>query len=518
MTFPSPLDVGLPDKFHGGWRDGQERIIQDSLSSPRRFTAQSVPTGGGKTICYITSAIMHGGRAIILTGTKGLQDQIEREFGDIVVMMKGQSAYKCRINFQSCQHGPCHWGYGCALKEKGCLYYDQIKKGKEAQIVVTNYSFWLANPQNPLGDFDYMICDESHDSAEYLLDSQSVSFSKREVEQYLPMLVSDSNMGVAIEWVRILGGLVSEKAKRLKNSGDTESPEAVNTLNLGTRVNRLLEKVDGVNWVVEREDGRLSFDPIWPSTMAEHYLFRNIGKVLMTSATLSTKTMDLLGLYPKDFLFTNYPSKFHKIRRPVIYVPTVRMDFRLSNAGMSQWITMMDNIIRDRINKKGIIHTVSYDRCKRVMNISNNNQYMVTHDTKGTRDAVERFKRRSEPCILVSPSMVTGWDFPDDQCRWQILGKIPFPDARSKVMQARAKIDPDYGCYLAMQNVIQACGRGMRSPSDYCETFIIDDHWAWFQDKYKGLMPVYFRESLKMCRTIPTPIWEGKGDMERMSR
>jgi hypothetical protein len=40
---------------------------------------------------------------------------------------------------------------------------------------------------------------------------------------------------------------------------------------------------------------------------------------------------------------------------------------------------------------------------------------------------VATFKRRKAPAFLVSPSMTTGWDFPYDQCRWQIIAKVPIP-------------------------------------------------------------------------------------------
>src|SRR5258707_8109244 len=88
--------------------------------------------------------------------------------------------------------------------------------------------------------------------------------------------------------------------------------------------------------------------------------------------------------------------------------------------------------------------------------------------------------------VLVSPSVMTGWDFPDSQCRFQILAKLPFPDTRSKITQARQALDKDYGPYLMMQNLVQAVGRGMRSKTDWCETLIVDDNCAWVSGKYKN--------------------------------
>ena len=128
---------------------------------------------------------------------------------------------------------------------------------------------------------------------------------------------------------------------------------------------------------------------------------------------------------------------------------------------------------------------------------------MMTHESDTTRLVVERFKETQDPKILVSPSVVTGFDFPYDTCRWQIISKIPFPDGRSEVMKARTKIDPDYGSYLAVQSLVQACGRGMRAPDDNCEVFVIDNHWEWFSSKYKGLFQNWFLQACKRVTIIP---------------
>lgn len=128
---------------------------------------------------------------------------------------------------------------------------------------------------------------------------------------------------------------------------------------------------------------------------------------------------------------------------------------------------------------------------------------MMTHKRDTTQMTVEKFKESTEPKVLVSPSLVTGWDFPYDECRWQIIAKIPFPDGRSEVMQARQRIDPDYGMYLAVQSLVQACGRGMRAPDDFSEVYVIDNHWEWFVSKYKGMFQNWFLQAVKRVTLIP---------------
>jgi Rad3-related DNA helicase len=131
---------------------------------------------------------------------------------------------------------------------------------------------------------------------------------------------------------------------------------------------------------------------------------------------------------------------------------------------------------------------------------------MITHDTAATTEAVvKRFKEMDAPCILVSPSMATGWDFPGDECRWQIIVKLPYPDMRGNIMKSRSKKDPSFSAYLVMQQLIQAVGRGCRSQEDWCETFVTDDNVMWFLKRNKKLSVEWFLDAYKTCNAIPLP-------------
>ena len=107
------------------------------------------------------------------------------------------------------------------------------------------------------------------------------------------------------------------------------------------------------------------------------------------------------------------------------------------------------------------------------------------------------------PAILVSPSVVTGYDFPYDECRFQIVGKLGFPDTRDPIMKARIKKDPDYSSYLAMQSLVQSSGRGGRATDDWCETFIIDDNAKWFLWKFKHFAPDWFMRAYTRLQFVP---------------
>ena len=109
------------------------------------------------------------------------------------------------------------------------------------------------------------------------------------------------------------------------------------------------------------------------------------------------------------------------------------------------------------------------------------------------------------PKILLSPSVTTGYDFPYDDCRYQILGKLPYPDTRDPLTKARAKGDKEYTAYVTMQALMQSCGRSVRSADDFAENFIIDDNILWFMSSFGHFATQWFRQAFKSSRLIPEP-------------
>ena len=128
----------------------------------------------------------------------------------------------------------------------------------------------------------------------------------------------------------------------------------------------------------------------------------------------------------------------------------------------------------------------------------------ITHRRGDVEGQVEMFKRADPPAVLVSPAMATGFDFPGDVCRYQIIGKLAYPDTRNRITKARSKGDVDYGAYIAMQELIQAVGRAVRDKEDWAESFIIDDNVGWFMKRYgRTFSPFWFREAFVKQAMVP---------------
>lgn len=511
---PPPYVLGLNKEKFKRWREDQEKAITDMLKSEKRFIMQVLPTGSGKTVIYVAGAIVSGMRTLFLTSTRGLQNQLSRDFGSMdepLVTVMGKENYRCRIVTDdniSCDKAPCNFGFNCDYRQHGCYYWDTVKMARNSRLVSTNYAYWMHN-EGILGDFDMIVCDEAHSIIDNILGMMSVSFERDTCP--ITWVENTENVRRHIEWLIELRDYCSDEIKRFNYNSMSSDYELKYIMRLHTILNRssmLIEYMssDPDNWVVDYTGDKVTYDPIWPK-MAEDVLFRGTKKVLLVSATVSPKLFQILGI-DSDFDHIEYPNRFQVSRRPVYYIPTARIDIRSNDMLHRNWITRHDQIIRKRLDRKGIIHAVSYERCNMIKERSTNSDVLMTHTSRNANKVIEAFRKSKPPAVLVSPCVFQGYDFPYDQCEYQIISKVPFQDGRSKVEKKRREEDKQYSLYCVVQTIVQAVGRGMRAPDDQCETFIVDDHakWLLFTSPTKDYAPKWFLGSLRSSDVIPDPI------------
>ena len=625
VPLPPPSSLLSLDAFHD-WYPGQDqvfaRLLEWLTNDERRFMCASLPTGAGKSLLAALCASISGKRTVVLTATKGLQDQFVKDFYDVGFRdIRGQNSYPC-IFFMpqssvgsaptiriSVDQGPCHAGMYCehrgvisqqALAGEGasCLYYSELNKAVKSRLVVTNYSYWLSQSRTGkgLGRPGLLVMDEADQAFGSIesfltthLSASECTIAGVDLPQDKPPLgtpMSDATLKRVYERVSNLLTLANDpaaypneaevaaaKADEILNKynttleslrdhyQDSNQPvpttwldwkkwahhglrkanlvelmlrESVQVMELLDRVKyrseilavtehciqvqttiRKLETIRGAlgQWLWETTAGGrggggygFTFTPVWPGKYSE-LVFGGTPKILIMSATLAPKTADLLGIPPESCNWLNAGSTYDEVRTPIQHVKTIRVDHKASEADMRMWVSRIDQILDRRTDRKGIILPVSYDRCRFLVQHSRHADRMVSHEPRGVQEAVAKWRATSPPSILVSPAVARGWDFPDDECRYILIGKIPFSDGRTPVAKARNADDPEFAGFEAMQTVVQEAGRGTRSPADWCEVFILDDHWGWFWSKNNKHAPEYFRKRLRRrADVIPAPL------------
>lgn len=540
-TLPAPSDLGFPPKFKA-WYPDQIRAIDMTISNPKRFTALAMPTGSGKSVTGIAAALLHQGvkRALYLTSTKGLQDQLASDFQPLgLTDLRGARNYPCdaiqpgghldryrRSRFTSgCDEGPCHSGVRCRFAPQrdtpfirpDCQYYGAVWDARRATLVSSNYAMYFAAEEysEGLGQFDCLILDEAHDADKELETFLAIELTIEDARLVNSKWLKGDSLKDWKDWASHHRGPLADRLEVLEAQPPADHEGAIERRKLKTLLGKLerLAEIAPLDWVMDAEhESQAKFAPIKVSKYAESTLFRKIPHVLLMSATMTRKTLQLLGIAQDDVEFWECPSRFPIERRPVINVnttPAVRVNIHMTNDDKYMWLRRIDRIIdvRRELGWKGIIHTVSYQRMRELVGKSDHRDIMIVHDSAGTREAIRQFKANPGPALLVSPSIVTGYDFPHDECRYQIIGKVPIPDMRGPIMKIRGELDREYAGYLAMQKLVQASGRGMRGPDDWCETFIVDDVFADYFWKYnRKHAPKWFGDAIEYVDTFPAPL------------
>jgi Rad3-related DNA helicase len=471
--------------------------------------------------------------------TKGLQEQYKRDFPKLVDI-RGKENYECAGKPPNrCKYGPHE---GCNLAgDLGCVYESARWEAKNAQAIITNYSYWvrankfgpqglcLMQPESiePVNPFELLICDEGHHAMEALAGALRVSVNERQLRavgaEGWSRMEKESTEDVEpwVKWARgaemVVKGELAKFTDKLKKERGGSTPaqlmmirERVRDLDQLSAAVESIQNMKEKDWVVEQRMGTAlgrvwDFDCVWPAQWAESSLWCGVPNVVVMSATLKPMSLNLLGIKTEKRAFKEWPRVFPGKNTPVVHVPTVRLNRHVKEEGLEKWVERIDEIVESRAivgNRKGLVHTVSYARQQFYLENSRHRGsglFLANNSSdpeSGTaRDVYEKFKdiKGGETgSVLVSPSFSTGWDFPDDQCRWQVIGKVPFPDGRGKVMKARMARDDRYLSYMAMQDLVQACGRGTRNEKDWCEVFIVDDTIGWFLYQNKTLAPGWF--------------------------
>ncbi len=516
MSLPKPQALGLPEKF-SSWRSNQEHAIDVTVTSKKRATVISAPTGFGKSAVYVGAAIQSGKRTCFVTNFRGLQDQLMEDFGSCgLVDIRGRANYKCDMRPDDPDYS-CEEGHASRCPYMGTVACPsslaEIQAARSMKVT-TNYAKWCHSMAfgTGMGGFEQVIFDEAHAAHDALANALQVVLHHREIEEELGInflygseaehfdnwkrWASSARQACEAEFVRA--------GARINGGGDVKTSWVKKFNHLRNLMRRLgmLASAPSRDWIVGEIDKGYQFDPIRPGKYAERRLFFKIPRLIFVSATVRPKTLFMLGLGKESFDFHEFDSEFDPKRCPVYWIPTMRVDKNAKDLSML-W-ARHDQFAARRRDRKHLVHTISYARRDDILAHSRFASSMLINE-KGEPPAatLDTFRESGPGTALVSPVFGTGYDFPMDQAEWQFICKVPFPDSRSPIVKARQADDPEYGPYHAMQDLVQMVGRLMRSKEDRGETVIPDDHIEWFRKRYGHLAPRNFHATFKTVTTVP---------------
>jgi len=483
-----------PPQGFSEFRPGQREAIgvAESLHQHYLPVYLDAPTGSGKSVLALGIASLREGMTAVLTADHQLQEQYAQY--PQVKSITGRRNWTCSINGDNVEKAPCQIGLmrstDCQhFQDDTCAYYLQVKQGYAADVCVTNYQYYLSSSLqkrafNP-------ICDEAH-MVESIIREHSKTSAYRDENDFPSGDSTQEWMRFYGVWQEDLNKLLEELADMREKAATTEAKEHYRVLthkyrNELSRV-YLMQRFtqNGIKHVRQLDGKRLTVTPLVGQidTLGQYPIYM--------SATLIDPTI----VDRRALAVVSMPSTFPKERRPVVPLNVVKLSRTSDDEDYYTLARTIDNLMIKHGDTKGLIHTVSYDLAEKIRSHSQFPEMMITHTPGSRQGAIDAFKAAPPGRVLLSPSSAQGLDLPYDECRWQMIAKMPFANLSDPVQKARSVHAPQHVAMDTARAVVQMAGRGMRAEDDECVTYIADENWRWFYRQNQHLFPAWFREAV----------------------
>lgn len=510
--------------------------VLEAFKSGKKYAIIDCGTGVGKSAIGLTiaSTIINSSEyegeflngAYFLTTQKILQDQYENDFFNKgLVSLYSSSNYNCSLDKKATCKEIQTGLRSNSLPEKykscsySCVYKQKKKDFIDKDLGITNFSYFLTekNYSQKVPNKKVLVIDEAHnlenELTRFIEISVSSYFSDKILKTKIPKDIKTQFK--SFKWIKeVYLPKVTSKinffSKQMEKFGITSSKlddfkkvtkqfEMLNSHE--KKIKQFIKLYDKDNWVfdVENTGGsnfKLVFKPIDISSYAKNYLLGFADYVVFMSATIiSHEGFSIsLGLPYEKTISIKEESPFPVKNRPIIYCPAGSMSYRNIDKTLPIMIKMIESILENHKDEKGIIHTHSTKIAKYIKNNIKSKRLLVAFGENREKILNKHIKSKT-PTVLISPSMSEGVDLKGSLSNFQVLCKIPFPYLGDKVVKKKmSKWDWWYNTQT-VRTIIQSIGRSIRSESDIAVTYIVDRDWERVKKSSSYMFPSNFNKN-----------------------
>jgi Rad3-related DNA helicase len=473
----------------------------------------SAPTGIGKSAMAIAlaqfTASLNAG-TYISTTTISLENQYMEDFEKLGLrQLHSKSHYPCPA-CRSCDVGSrelkrtngskscrCQEGDFCSYKVAKCAFH-------MAPFAIANaaYVFTCARFAPDWAPREIAIFDEAHLLHDTIASGYSFDIKNTEVD-YFPGEGDEPN------WLKNhcffkLAAQIRELEEQLDEM-DEDDPEIQKVcwkLERTEGKQQNLQQIlasDPKQWVFDQQPDRLSISPLWATDFATELLPRIGAKRVYLSATLLgfIHQCRYLGIDPKKAKFLALDSPFPLEHRSIHVCPVVKWDHRDPGPAIAKTCRALEKILDFHPADRGLVHVSSYWQAREIVQQCRSKR-LITHENAREKDARLEEMFAKPGSVLVSPSPHEGLDLYGDRSRFQVIAKLPFASLGDKRVKRRMEVDKDWYNLHTAQKFTQACGRSIRSDSDFAVTYILDQAFDGFYSRASQFFPQYIVDALRI--------------------
>ena len=244
----------------------------------------------------------------------------------------------------------------------------------------------------------------------------------------------------------------------------------------------------------------IRFNCVKEDWMIYNYLLKHADYRVFTSATTGgqnafNENCGISYTESKTSKFDVIPFTFDFSKSPIVLYLKHKFSMKDKNKSFIALNGTLNRLYEHYKDCKGMIQTGNYEFAKRVISEAPKEvrSRMLLYNGSKEKDEAIEIHKRSKNTILVGPTLFEGIDLPEDDCRFIIILKVPYPNLGDNLNKAKMEIFPKWYETTASISIIQGIGRGVRNYNDWCHTYILDGCFNFLYQNNKNLFENIFK-------------------------
>jgi len=214
--------------------------------------------------------------------------------------------------------------------------------------------------------------------------------------------------------------------------------------------------------------------------LLQRHFYNRFGFKVMMTATMGS---------PKDFMrnhglknakYFKMDSHFAWEKSPIIFYPGKKLSARYLEENIEWAIEKTVELLNSHQDQRGIIHTGSYELGERVWSKLPREirKRVLTYRGSEEKDKIIKKHKKNPGAVLMGPSLLEGLNLADDDSRFQIFLKVPYPHLGDRYVKAKLEDSQKWYNWKTSISVLQGAGRSIRTPEDWAVTYLLDGNFA----------------------------------------